>query len=143
MDTASSMNPKVLYTSRQICLASFLGSPLAAAWFLRKNFIALNSPGLAYKTIWRAVFLTVAIVIVGYFVPENFPNSFIPLIYTALIYAYARGIFDERVKTHLAQGGTKGSWWEVVGIGIVGLVLVFAIAFALVYGFGLFGLSTG
>jgi len=140
VNTADSTNQKVLYTPRQIYAASFLGSPLCAAWFLRKNFLATSNPGLASKTTWRAIVLTTALLVVGYFLPERFPNFVLPLLYSFLIYQYALSIFGKPVKDHLDRGGTKGSWWEVLGVSIVSLIAIFAVAIVVLYALDLFGL---
>ena len=69
--------------------------------------------------------------------PDEFPNAVLPLAYTVAIRSLAQMQFGAVVDAHRAGGGRIGSWWRVVGIGFLSLIVIggvfFAIVLALVY----------
>jgi hypothetical protein len=129
-----------LFTPRQIYAASFLGSPIAAAWFISRNFHALSSHDSQKKALWLGVVATVAAMIVAFILPSKTPNVVWPIAYSAAIYFYAEHLFGTAVKSHLQGGGRRGSWWHVVGVSalcfvtllamLVGVILTFPNLFA-------------
>ena len=127
------LNPgsSALYSPRQIALAAFLGSPLAAGWFCRKNFLTLQDKQRATRSLWMGIGTTVALLAVSFFLSEHFPKVLVPALYTAAIYQYASMVFDAPFKKHIRDGGTQGSWWAVVGASIGALLLIFGALIAL------------
>jgi hypothetical protein len=114
-----------LYSPRQLAIAAFLGSPLAAAWFAAANFKALAQPIKARQTLYWGVGLLVVVTIVSFLLPDGVPNSVLPIAYSIGVYTAAKQRFEETVRLHLAAGGKLGSWWRVVGVSLlVSLVLV-------------------
>jgi hypothetical protein len=132
METTDSTSQK-LYSPGQIALAAFLASPLAACWFWSRNYRRLGQPSRSTQClIWGAVG-TVVLFAVGYFLPENFPNSGIPIGYTVGFLMAARGTHGATVDQHLAAGGRLGSWWAVIGISLLFLIGIFAVIFGIIF----------
>jgi hypothetical protein len=122
----------VLYSPRQIALAAFLGSPIAAAWFFHRNFLTLHDDQRAWRAISFGVAATAAVVALALVLPPQFPKPLLPLLYTAAIDIYASTLFRKRLEEHISVGGRKGSWWMVVGIGLFALLVVFGVLLAMV-----------
>ena len=128
--TASSSTPTyVLYSPRQIFIAAFLGSPLAASWFASRNFRALSRDVLAQRTLIAGLIATVAVLALAFAIPEelHIPNTLIPLIYSLLIRWYAQSYFGDTFEKHMKSGGRRGSYWVVVGISLACIVAIMAV----------------
>ena len=118
-----------LYSPGQVALAAFLGSPIAACWFFGRNYRQLGHPKSATQClIWGAVG-TVILFVVTFHLPDRFPNLVIPIGYTAGLLQAAKYIHGSTVTQHIAAGGRLGSWWTVVGISLLFLVVVVAVLF--------------
>jgi hypothetical protein len=114
-----------LYSPRQLAIAAFIGSPLAAGWFAAANFKALAQPIKAKQTMYLAVGALVVSTLVSFLLPDVVPNAVLPIAYSAGVYAAAKPFFNETVRLHLASGGKLGSWWRIVGVSLlVSLALV-------------------
>jgi len=69
--------------------------------------------------------LLVALVL--FVIPERFPPYVLPVAYTVALRELARKAQGDAIASHRAAGGAIGSWWAVVGFGVVGLALFFAV----------------
>jgi hypothetical protein len=63
--------------------------------------------------------------------PERFPSQIIPIAYVFAMMSIANKLQGEAVNQHLAVGGRLGSWWAVVGAGLLCLAIIFGIFFAI------------
>src|SRR5690349_15440202 len=70
-----------LYSPQQIALGSFWGGPFAAVYFLKENFLVLNQPGRAKRTLQFGALISGAMIGVLPFLPDKFPNLVMPLAY--------------------------------------------------------------
>jgi hypothetical protein len=121
-----------LYSPGQIALAAFLGSPLAACWFWSRNYRQLSQPRSATQCLIWGVVGTAILLTVSFFLPERFPNAAIPIGYTVGLHQAAKQIHGNTVTQHLLVGGRLGSWWVVVGISFVCLLIALAVIFGVV-----------
>jgi hypothetical protein len=113
-----------LYSPGQIALAAVLGSPLAACWFFACNFRELGQPKTAkHYLIWGGIG-TAVLLVIAFFLPDRFPNSILPIAYTAGLFQAAKQLHGTTVARHISAGGRLGSWWSVVGISLLCLILV-------------------
>ena len=122
-----------LYSPRQIFVASFLGSPIAAAWFIHRNFMTLGNESRALRTLWLGLAATAAVIVVALYLPNRFPNAVLPLAYSIAIYQYALFLFKGAYNKHLTEGGRKGSWWVVIGVGLLAVLALAGVAFAIAF----------
>jgi hypothetical protein len=120
-----------LYSSRQIYMAAFLGGPLAAAWFMSRNYRALADEPRSRHLLWLGLAVTITVIAVALVLPQQVPRYLWPITYSVVIYQYARTLFDGPYQRHLAHAGAKGSWWAVLGVSLVGIVIVVALAMPL------------
>ena len=116
-----------LYSPGQAGVAALLGSPIAACWFLARNYRQLGHPGSATQCLIWGALGTLAVFIAAFFLPDNFPNTAIPIGYTMGLYQAAKQIHGSTVAQHLAADGRLGSWWAVVGNSLLFLVGVLAV----------------
>ena len=100
------------YSPRQIYVASFLGSPVAAAWFIHQNFMALGNRSRALRTLWLGFAATVAAFVVAFYLPDRYPHVLFPLLYSYAIYRYALFLFMARTTStsRRAAAGGHGGW---------------------------------
>src|SRR5689334_12342096 len=94
-----------LYTPDQHFLASFLGSPIAAAWIAAANYRVLGRQRAARDVIVWGAIATAVILVISYALPERFPNIVVPLAYSVLVRSLAQQRFGSVVREHRAAGG--------------------------------------
>jgi hypothetical protein len=113
-----------------MALAAFLGSPMAAAWFMSSNYRALAQPLEAQRALLFGVAATLAAMVIAFMLPEGLPNTIFVIIYTVATHALARSMFGNALAEHAAAGGALGSTWRVVGVSLLVLLAVLAVLFA-------------
>jgi hypothetical protein len=129
---ASESTPAAVFSPRQIALAAFIGTPLAACLFFRRNYLALGDELRAARALWVGLAATVVVFAIASVLPEGFPNALLPILYTAAADLYASAQFRTRYDKYLADGGRKGSWWIVVGVSLLALLVIIGVLFAVV-----------
>jgi hypothetical protein len=125
-----------LYTPAQIASASLIGGPLPACWLVAHNARELHQP--AQRTTWLAsgiVGTLLLLALVLFVIPERFPRYIIPVAYTVALRELARKAQGDAISSHRAAGGAVGSWWAVVGFGVAGFVLFFAVIIVIAFFF--------
>lgn len=130
---ASNRTPR-LYTPAQIATASLIGGPLPACWLVAHNARELHQP--TQRVTWLAsgiVGTLLLLALVLFVVPERFPRYTIPVAYTVALRELARKAQGDAISSHRAAGGAIGSWWAVVGFGVAGLVLSFAVIIVIAF----------
>jgi hypothetical protein len=120
------------YTPWQICVGAILGGPLAAGYFYSRDHVLFGSPGKAKASlIWSVAFMC-GLFAVGIFLPAHGSGTGFA-IGSAVVYRWtAKQAFDKAISLRRDQGWVAYSWWRVVGLSIIGLILSLAIAFVLV-----------
>lgn len=71
-----------IYSPNQVLAAAFLGGPFAAIYALKQNFDALGVPFASQMVIRWGVAAVVILLSVIPFLPQNFPQIIIPLVYS-------------------------------------------------------------
>jgi hypothetical protein len=106
---------------------------MAACWFFARNYRQLGQPKTArHYLIWGGIG-TAALLAICFFLPDRFPNSVIPAIYTVGLLQAAKRMHGMTVARHISAGGRLGSWWSVVGISLLILIIVCAAVFGVVF----------
>jgi len=116
-----------VYVPNHVGLAAFLGSPLAGAWILGANYAALGRPAERTKALVVGFIATVALLVLSLALPENIPNSILPIAYTFALREYAKRVQGKDVERVLAGGGAKHSGWRAAGIGLLCLAVLVAL----------------
>jgi hypothetical protein len=135
-DSVAAATP--LYTTWQMALAAFLGSPVAGAWLLAADLKALGQPVKARRTLWWGVLATIVSLGLAFVLPDKFPNSVIPLAGVFLVRAYGEQLLGGLLKAHEQADGALRSWWRVVGIGLLSAVIVLTVLAIAVFTFYMF-----
>lgn len=101
---------------------------------IRSNFLAVREEQRARQALELGVAATLLLLGIALVLPERFPNSVLPAIYTFGTLAIAKALDQDRVKTHGEPAVAYGSNWRVAAIGFVCLLIVFValLAFLLV-----------
>ena len=115
---------EALFSPVQIFFGAFLGGPLASAWLMSRNYLALERAERAKQTLWLGVLFTVLVLMVAFMLPETVPNAVWPIAYSIGIYYYGKNQFGEITQRHYAAGGAKPSSWRVAGVGVASVVVI-------------------
>lgn len=114
-----------IYKERAIWVGTFLGGPLVAGYLIAENFKVFNDSEKV-KTTWIiAIVSTIGIFGGLSFIPENvkIPNQIIPIIYSAVAFFLAKRFQEQKLNEHIENGGKLYSWWRIIAIGIIGLLI--------------------
>ena len=132
---------KKIFSPLQIRLASFIGGPLAAIYFLKANFDNLNNKEGAKKTLIFGLAFSVLLILILPFLPQRFPQMVLPLAYSFLAGHLAE---SHQLSKQAILNSTEyefGSGWKVFGVSIVCLLIFFIIALAFMLALSAFGLA--
>lgn len=113
-----------LYSTEQITLATFLGAPISGCLLLAQNYRALGQAGSAWQPLIIGVVSTVVLLLLAFFLPENFPNLALPAGSCVGMYYYAKQQQGAAIDSHLKAGGGKGSWGMTVVLSLVCAVII-------------------
>ncbi len=123
-----------LYSLGQVALATFLGTPLAGAWLVARNFKKLGSA----KTGWA--FLALGLVwtagLCGLGMLDKLPGT-ISLASIPAMVLLMRGVQGDALDRHTSLGGKSTSWGYVVAAGVACLAIVVAAVVAIALGYHL------
>ncbi|WP_133406523.1 hypothetical protein [Parashewanella tropica] len=128
-----------LYSPNQIALGSFWGGPIAAIYFLWKNYSSIGKSELAQKALIFGVLFLVCMLALLPFLPEKFPNIIIPLLYC--LTAKQIAIKTQLDKPEIASNESYSfqSSWKVFGIATLYLILFAVIGFIAFFTMDMFG----
>ena len=116
----------------QVSLATFFGAPIAGALLMCMNYKALGHAKAAQQSLTVGIVGTTILLVVGFFLPDNFPNLVLPIASLFAVQQWYKQGQEEIFKTHVANGGQKGSWGTTIGISLLCLVLILAVIFGIV-----------
>jgi hypothetical protein len=116
-----------VYSPVQVGICSFVGGPIAAVFVLWKNFQSLGKNSLAKQTLAWGVLLTLLLFSTIPFLPEKFPNTIIPLAYTAFALSINRQHQMSKKAISASELHQVHSGWNVLGISVGFLVATLAV----------------
>ena len=117
-----------MFSVGQITLATFLGSPIAGCLLLAQNYRSLGRIKEGWQTLFVGIVSTIIAFLIGFWLPENFPSTVLPAIYTVTMHQTAKILQGNEIARYKAQGG-KGSWATTVGIAVACLISIVVLAF--------------
>ncbi|MBB6096436.1 hypothetical protein HNQ60_005358 [Povalibacter uvarum] len=120
-------------------MASFFGGPFAAVQVLRENFVALEQPGRSRSALLWGIGFVAALFAILPFLPEKFPNTFIPLVYSLTVGELVK--IYQLSKEKIAQSDTYvfQSNWRVVRVSVVSFLVFAVLMVAWIVMLGYFG----
>jgi hypothetical protein len=124
-----------IFKDKTFWVGTFLGGPLVAGYLLSENFKTIGQPEKVKPT-WIITIITTIIIFGGIFlIPENIniPNQIIPIVYSVIAYGLFKKYQEIESNEHISSGGLIHSWWRVIGISIIGLLITILPIFAITY----------
>ncbi len=129
--------PLMVYSERSIGIATFMGTPVAAGFLIRRNFINLGNETYGKHTLFVSIAFTVIFFILMISIPEHImdkiPNALFPAIYTLIVWFVVKRYQGEALDNHKKAGGRFYSAWKAAGVGLIASVVLVAMVFAYVY----------
>jgi hypothetical protein len=111
----------LLYSPRQIYAASFLGGPLSGAWLISRNYCMASDAAASRRSIVLGCVVTIVWVL-----PERFPNTVIPIAYSAGFYYFAVSKFGAKNDRNFSFGSGWRWWLKLIGVALCWLALTMA-----------------
>ena len=116
-----------VYSPRQIIAATFIGGPLAAAYFLKKSFESINKNDLAKKTFYGYLILSAIIIVISPFLPDETPNMLIPIAYLIPVVMILKEHYLTKTQISDSEEYEFESNWKVFGISLAAIVFYMGI----------------
>lgn len=136
------MSARKVLSPAQIALGSVWGGPLAAVYFLRKNYIAIGNEDYAQKSLVLGIIFVALLVGVLPFLPENFPRIALPLAYSlgARAISEATQLKKDQIKSSAEYEFESN--WKIFGIGAITLIMGLVIIILSVFVFDAIGITS-
>jgi len=116
-------NEKRLFSSRQVLVATFLGSPLASSILMAKNVYREDESDEAALCVLGGAILTIVSVVAAFLIAGD-TGLAIPILQLAVMGFWYKATQQEQHAEHVAAGGQSGSNWTVAGVSLLAVVLV-------------------
>ena len=121
----SNINPNKVYKEGAIQIATFLGGPLVAGYFIATNFKQLGEEHKVKRTWLFTILGFIAYMVLAYNVPDSVPGIVFTGISTLLTAFIVQRYQSTQIKAHIEAGGTMYSTKRAVLIGLgVGIVFI-------------------
>lgn len=120
------------YSPRQIQVATFLGGPLAAAYFLKQSFEAIDRKDLAKKFFFAYLIISAIILVILPFLPEETPNNIIPLVNLIPVVMLLKKHYLTKAEITESEEYKFESSWKVFGISLASLLVYSSLAVGIV-----------
>jgi hypothetical protein len=119
-----------IYKDRAMWVGAAIGGPLVTGYLAASNYKVFGEKDKVWKTWLVAVAATVLIFSIALYAPfaDRIPNGLFGLITAGMAYLIVRIWQGAKIDAHVRAGGRVFSWYRVIGISIVGLILT-AISF--------------
>ena len=121
------------YSQKAIVIATFIGTPLAAGYLIRENYLSLNKPAEGKNSFIIGLISTVLLFVVIFMIPESImdkvPNSILPAIYTGIVYLTVQKLQGKILNQHKENGSEFYSGWKSAGIGFLSSIILIIGAF--------------
>lgn len=112
-----------VYSPGQIIAATFIGGPLAAAYFLKKSFESINKNDLAKKLFYGYLILSAIIIVVAPFLPDETPDMLILIAYLTPMIVILKEHYLTKTQISDSEEYAFESNWKVFGISLAAGVL--------------------
>ncbi len=116
-----------IYSPNQIAIGTFLGGPLAAIFFLKRNFDTLGKEELSKQTLKIGLVVSLIIIAILPYLPEATPSILIPMLYLFPTIMVVKTFQISKDEIMNAEEYSFQSSWKVFGISL-GWMLVFLVA---------------
>lgn len=127
------MNARIVLSPNQILGSSLWGGPIAAVYYLRRNYLALGKEELAQKALILGVIFIALLLGLIPFLPEKFPNMALPLIYCLSAKQIATTTQLEKINIEQNDAYTFESNWKILGVGFLTLISFLVISILVIF----------
>ncbi len=126
-----------LFTPLQVGIGTFMGGPLAAAYYLMSNFDVLNQQKEARYSLLIGILFTMAILGILPILPERFPDYILPISYA---FAAAHIVKIKQLSKNKIAKSKKYQFrsnWKAVLVSFLGLIafIIALIVYVFLLGF--------
>lgn len=135
--TGAISKPRRYYTAGQVALAAVLGSILAAAWLMARTYAAAEDRRKVRVTIIAGIGLTTVLLVAACLLPADVPPNGLVIGIPVGLYYLARQYQGKLIADLKGKGCQQASWWAAAGVGLLALLLIFAIIVAIDLAWGL------
>ncbi len=127
--------PKTLpyYTPRQISVACLLGSPLAASWLMASTYRGAGDRKKEQLSLILGIVATTALMGIGFVLPAHYSRTLLSVIVAIVVLEIAKRSLGPVIENRVASGASKGSWWMVVGVGVLCMIVVLAVVAGIMF----------
>ncbi len=126
------MDIKEFFSPKQIYIGTFIGGPLAAAYYLSENFKLMEKVSLSTSCKILGTIFTMLIFGISFQLPDNFPNIIIPAAYSAISAGIAWHWQVTKEEAQAVESYGFQSNWKVAGISAVSLIITVASLLAVI-----------
>lgn len=125
------------YSQKAIAIATFIGGPLAASYLIRENYLSLEKPNEAKKSLIIGIISTILLFTIIFMIPESIidkvPNQILPAVYTGIIYLIVEKIHGTILNQHKKNEYEFYSGWKAAGVGFISLIIMVIGIFGFIY----------
>lgn len=114
------------FSPKQIGWATFFGTPMAGSLMMRENARVAHDQQGADLALWTGVGGTVLLFSLAFVVPDNFPNSVLPVTSALAAHSWAKLRWARRAESHRAPRTEPSG--RAVKITLLTLLAVLAVA---------------
>lgn len=131
LNTAAPIPAGKIYKDKMIWIGAFLGGPLVAGYIIAENFKSFGNRNAATKTWIFTILATLLIFAVAFLIPENTKGfeRVIPITYTVIAASLLQHFQGKQLLSHIASGGQVYSWWRLLAISLIGLIVTLGTIF--------------
>jgi len=121
-------------SSKQVYVATVLGGPFAGGWLLFQNLISNDDKKKANLVLIGTLLIFFALLFVSYQLPTGASSIALPLLVAILYMVIYKLTFDHHFLKHIKNNGLITSWWSVLGVSLISLVISLILMFSVSYG---------
>jgi hypothetical protein len=119
-----------LYSIAGIGVATFIGTPLAGAWLLAHNLQLLGKADRVALVWGLSVVLLLVTLVLAFVLPESVPAMPFAIAQLMAMIMLAKNLVEADLKQHAEAGGAVLSNWRAAGIGLMFIIGLAALMFA-------------
>ncbi len=107
---------KKVFSPSQIKVATFIGGPMAAAYFLKKAFESIDKSNIAKRSFYISLLVTIIVIFTLPLLPERTPNHLIPILYLIPVVAVLNKYYMTKEEIENSDNLLFESNWKVFGL---------------------------
>jgi len=116
-------------------VACLLGSPLAAGWLIASTYRGTGDRKKEQLSLILCAVATIALMGIGFVLPAHTPRTPLSVLVAIVVMQIAKHFLGPVIENRVASGAPKGSWWMVVGVGVLCMIVVLAVIAGIVFVF--------